>query len=142
MFTILVPKIMRHQNKFLALLIVNICLLGIFNSCDNKDLNLENLRAHVKFGSGSPIKVIPAPTWKEVGNVFLKRSFWKENENSNKSEIKGCTKPKVGVNNMYILIELLRQIVIEFNETLDLAFDNVKPKDWYLSLIRFNLGQN
>ena len=52
----------------------------------------------------SPIKVIPAPTWKEVGNVFLKKSLWKENEISDNSEIKGCTTPKVGVNNIYILI--------------------------------------
>ena len=25
---------------------------------------------------------------------------------------------------------------------LDLAFNNVKPKDWYLSLIRFDSGQD
>ena len=95
MFTFLGKKIMRHQNRFLALLIVkSIFLLVIFNK-------LENLWAYAKFGSDSPIKVIPTQTWKEVGNVFLKRSLWKENENSDNSEIKGCTTPKV--NNMYIL---------------------------------------
>ena len=28
------------------------------------------------------------------------------------------------------------------DEELDLAFYNVKPKDWYFVLIRFKLGQN
>ena len=88
MFTVLGKKIMRHQNRFLALLIVkSIFLLVLFNKLENP--------------SDSPIKVIPTQTWKEVGNVFLKRSLWKENENSDNSEIKGCTTPKV--NNMYIL---------------------------------------
>ena len=99
---------MRHRLKFLALLIVNICLLGIYNKLENQDLNLETIRAHVKvfFRSGSPIKATPAPTWNEVGNVFHKRSLWKETESSNNPQISGCTPPKVGVTDLlYIFVE-------------------------------------
>ena len=95
-------RMRRHRLKFLALLIVNICLLGIYNKLENQDLNLENIRAHVKvfFRSGSSIKATPAPTWNEVGNVFLKRSLWKETASSNNSQISGCTPPKVGVTDL------------------------------------------
>ena len=80
---------MRHQNRFLALLIVkSIFLLVIFNK-------LENLWAYAKFGSDSPIKVIPTLTWKEVKKVFLKKSSWRTNGNLTDSVISGCTLPQV-----------------------------------------------
>ena len=32
--------------------------------------------------------------------------------------------------------------MVDLNKELDLAFNNVNPKDWYLSLIGFDLGHN